>query len=50
VWGTMICGLVSTSSAGSATHGVGGMSDTLVLSFQASAPARLKFVRIVFCG
>jgi hypothetical protein len=42
VRGTMIGGLVSTSSAGSATHGVVGMSDTLALSFQASAPARRK--------
>jgi hypothetical protein len=36
----MIGRLVSTSPAGSATHGVGGMSDTLALSFQ--APARRK--------
>ena len=36
----MIGKLVSTSSAGSATHEVGGMSDTPVLSFQ--APARRK--------
>jgi hypothetical protein len=30
----MIGRLVSTSPAGSATHGVGGMSDTLRLAFK----------------
>jgi hypothetical protein len=34
----MIGRLVSTSAAGSATHGIGRMSDTLALSFQAPAP------------
>jgi hypothetical protein len=38
----MIGRLVSTSPADSATHGVGGMSDTLALSFQAPAPPGVK--------
>ena len=42
VRGTMIGRLVSTSSAGSATRGVGRMSDTLALSFQAPAPPGAK--------